>query len=98
MLKRIVILVLFLVILVAMLIFTKLNSGLIEIDLAFRTVTSSIPLAFTMTFVMGLLFGLLCTAIFAIRLINERRQLRKSLRLLESEIHSLRNLPLNDAD
>ena len=98
MLKRIVILVLFLVILVAMLIFTKLNSGLIEIDLAFRTFTSSIPLAFTMTFVIGLLFGLLCTAIFAIRLINERRQLRKSLRLLESEIHSLRNLPLNDAD
>ena len=59
MLKRIVILVLFLVIFVTMLVFTKLNSGLIEIDLAFRTVASSIPLAFTVTFVMGLLFGLL---------------------------------------
>jgi uncharacterized integral membrane protein len=98
MLKKIVILVLFLVILVTMLIFTRLNSELIEIDLAFGTVASSIPLAFTVTFVMGLLFGLLCTTIFAIRLINERRQLRKSLRLSESEIHSLRNLPLNDAD
>ena len=98
MLKRIAILVLFLVILVAMLVFTRLNSGLIEIDLAFVTVASSIPLAFTVTFVMGLLFGLLCTAIFAVRLINERRQLRKSLRLSESEVHSLRNLPLTDAD
>jgi uncharacterized membrane protein YciS (DUF1049 family) len=98
MLKRIFILVLFLVILVTMLIFTKLNSELIEIDLAFRTIAASIPFVFTVTFVMGLLFGLLCTATFAIRLINERRQLRKSLRLSESEIHSLRNLPLNDAD
>ena len=53
MLKRIAILVLFLVILVAMLVFTKLNSGLIEIDLAFVTVASSIPFAFTVTFVMG---------------------------------------------
>jgi uncharacterized integral membrane protein len=98
MLKRIVILALFLVMLVAMLIFTKLNSGLIEIDLAFGTVASSIPFAFTVTFVMGLLFGLLCTTIFAIKLINERRQLRKSLRLSESAARSLRNLPLNDAD
>jgi len=81
-----------------MLVFTRLNPGLVEIDLAFGTVQSSIPLAFTTTFVMGWLFGLLCTAIFAARLVNERRQLRKALRLSESETHSLRNLPLSDAD
>ncbi len=98
MLKRIAVLVLFLIILVIMLVFTRLNPGLVEIDLAFGTVQSSIPLAFTTTFVMGWLFGLLCTAIFAARLVNERRQLRKALRLSESETHSLRNLPLSDAD
>ena len=98
MLKKIAVLVLFLIILVVMLVFTRLNPGLVEVDLAFGTVQSSIPLAFTMTFVMGWLFGLLCTAIFAARMVNERRQLRKALRLSESEAHSLRNLPLTDAD
>jgi uncharacterized integral membrane protein len=81
-----------------MLVFTKLNSGLLEIDLAFGTVESSIPLAFTVTFVIGWLFGLLCTAIFAARLVNERRRLRKALQTSESEVNSLRNLPLADAD
>lgn len=98
MLKKIAVIVLFLIILVVMLVFTRLNPGLVEIDLAFGSVESSIPLAFTMTFVVGWLFGLLCTAIFAARLVTERRQLRKALRLSESEVHSLRNLPLADAD
>jgi putative membrane protein len=98
MLKRIAVLLLFFIILVVMLVFTRLNPGLVEIDLAFGTVESSIPLAFTVTFVFGWLFGLLCTSIFAARLINERRQLRKSLRMSESEVHTLRNLPIVDAD
>lgn len=98
MLKRIAVVVLFLVILVIMLVFTRLNPGLLEIDLAFRTVESSIPLAFTVTFVFGWLFGLLCTAIFAARIVNERRQLRKLLRNSETEVHTLRNLPIVDAD
>ena len=98
MFKRVAILVLFLIILVAMLVFTRLNPGTVTIDLAFGTVDSSIPLAFTITFVFGWLFGLLCTSVFAARLINERRQLRKSLRNSESEVHTLRNLPIVDAD
>lgn len=98
MLKRIALLVLFVIILVVMLVFTRLNPGLVEIDLAFGTVESSIPLAFTVAFVLGWLFGLFSTAVFAARLINERRQLRKALRMSESEVQSLRNLPLADAD
>ncbi len=98
MLKRTAVVVLFLTILMVMLVFTRLNPGLVEIDLAFGTVELSVPLAFTVTFVMGWLFGLLCTAIFAARLVNERRQLRKQLRNSETEVHTLRNLPIADAD
>jgi len=98
MLKRIAVLLLFLIILAVMLVFTRLNPGIVEIDLAFGRIESSVPLAFTVTFVLGWLFGLLSTAIFAGRLVNERRQLRKALRMSESEVHSLRNLPLADAD
>jgi uncharacterized integral membrane protein len=98
MLKRIAILFVFLIILVIMLVFTRLNPGTVTIDLAFGAIESSIPLAFTVTFVFGWLFGLLCTSIFAARIINERRQLRKQLRNSETEVHTLRNLPIVDAD
>jgi len=33
-----------------------------------------------------------------LKLLNERRVLRRALRLTESEVSSLRNLPLSDAD
>jgi hypothetical protein len=36
--------------------------------------------------------------VFVFRLINERRTLRRALRMSESEVTSLRNLPLSDAD
>lgn len=98
MLKKTGVILLILVILVVMLVFTRLNPGVIEIDLAFGIVESSIPLAFTVAFAAGWLFGLLCLVVFVMRLVNERRRLRKALRNTESEISSLRNLPLSDAD
>lgn len=98
MLKRIGIGILVVIIFVMMLWFTSNNPGNVEIDLAFDTVTPSIPLAFSVMFVIGWAFGLLCTSVFILRLINERRQLRRALRHSESEVSSLRNLPLTDAD
>ena len=98
MLKRIGIGILIMVIFVMMLWFTSNNPGVVEIDLAFGVVQPSIPLAFSVTFVMGWVFGLLCTSIFMFRIVNERRRLRRALRNTESEISSLRNLPLADAD
>lgn len=98
MLKRIGLVLLVLVIFLAMLVFARLNPGLIEIDLAFGKVESSVPLAFAVAFALGWLFGLLCTAVAVMRLVNERRQLRKLLRTSESELSTLRNLPLSDAN
>ena len=98
MLKKIGIGILIVVIFVMMLWFTSNNPGNVEIDLAFGTVTPSIPVAFSVIFVVGWAFGLLCTSVFILRLANERRQLRRSLRHSESEVSGLRNLPLTDAD
>lgn len=98
MLKKIGVGILVLIILVFMLAFTSSNPGFVDIDLFFLTVRPSIPLAFSVTFVLGWVFGLLCTSVFIIRLVNERRQLRRALRHSESEVSSLRNLPLADAD
>ena len=98
MLKKIGIGALVVVIFVLMLWFTSNNPGNVEIDLAFGVVNPSIPVAFSVTFIFGWIFGLVCAGLFIFRLINERRRLRRALRHSESEISSLRNLPIADAD
>ena len=98
MLKKIGVGILVLLVFGIMLVFTSSNPGFIDLDLFFLTVRPSIPLAFSITFVIGWAFGLLCTTVFILRLVNERRQLRRKLKSTESEVTSLRNLPLADAD
>lgn len=98
MLKRIGIGILVVLIFLLMLWFTNNNPGVVTLDLAFGVVQPSIPVAFSLTFVIGWAFGLLCTSVFMFRLVNERRRLRRALRNTESEVSSLRNLPLADAD
>ncbi len=98
MLKRIGIVILIILTFLLMLWFTNSNPGVVTLDLAFGTVQPSISLAFSVTFVIGWAFGLMCTSMFFFRLINERRRLRRALSNSESEVSSLRNLPLTDAD
>jgi putative membrane protein len=98
MLKRIGLATLIIIIVVVMATFTANNTGMLDIDLAFTKVTTSIPLAFTVTFAVGWLFGVLCIGFFALKLVNERRVLRRSLKTTESEVSSLRSLPISDAD
>jgi uncharacterized integral membrane protein len=98
MLKRVILLILIILIAIMMATFTAINTGTVDIDLAFAKFTKPLPLVLTFSFAFGWLFGVLCMGFFAIKLINERRMLRRSLRLSESEVTSLRGLPLNDAD
>lgn len=98
MLKRIGLLILVLVIVISILTFTALNSGSIDLDLAFFAGSYPVSVVLVVTFVVGIAFGMLCMTTFVFRLINERRTLRRALRLSESEVSSLRSLPLSDAD
>lgn len=98
MLKRIGLLILIVAIVVLMATFTAINTGSVDIDLAFTKFTKPLPLVLTVTFTLGWLFGLLCMGFFALKLVNQRRALRRALRLSEGEVTSLRGLPLSDAD
>lgn len=98
MLKRAGLIIVVVLLFVLMFTFTALNTGNIEMDLGFTRQSFPIAVAFTCTFILGILFGMLCMTAFVLRLINERRMLRRSLRMSESEVSSLRNLPLSDAD
>ena len=98
MIRKFAVALLILIIFALMLWFTRINPGLIEIDLAFGTIEHSISMAFAITFVLGWLFGLACTSIFIIRVVNERRRLRTARRISDPEVSSLRSLPMADAD
>ena len=98
MIKRAGLIVLIVILFVVMFTFTALNTGQVELDLGFFKRSYPISVAFAATFVLGILFGMLCMTAFVFRLINERRTLRRSLQVSESEVTSLRNLPLSDAD
>jgi len=98
MLKKAGLFLLLIVIFGVMVVFSYLNTGDVEVNLAFVSVTTSVSIAFTVTLVAGWLLGVISMGFFALRLINERRTLRRALRVSESEVSSLRSLPLSDAD
>ncbi len=98
MLKKAGLIVLLILIFGVMVVFSYLNTGDVEVDLAFLSVNTSISIAFTVALVVGWLLGVLSMGVFALRLVNERRSLRRALRVSESEVSTLRSLPLSDAD
>ncbi|MGA8204160.1 MAG: LapA family protein [Woeseiaceae bacterium] len=98
MLRRAGLIVLVVLLVVIMFTFTALNTGRVDLDLAFVKGSYPVSLSFAITFVAGIVFGMLCMTSMMLRLLNDRRTLRRQLRLTESEIKSLRNLPLSDAD
>jgi uncharacterized membrane protein YciS (DUF1049 family) len=98
MLKRIALIIVVIAVAAMVFIFTSLNTGMVDVNLAFDTVTTTVPFALTATFILGWLFGVLCMGYFALKLVNERRLLKRALRLSQTEVSSLRNLPLSDAD
>ena len=98
MLKRAALLVLTLLIAIVVFTFVAQNTGTVEIIFAGFPISHSIAITFIAAFVFGAIFGMLCMSSYALRLINERRMLRRSLRMSESEVSSLRQLPISDAD
>jgi hypothetical protein len=47
---------------------------------------------------VGWTFGIVCALFGILRLITQRRSLRRALRLAEQEVQALRSLPVQDAD
>ena len=97
-LKRIGLVLLIVLIFSAMVVFTAGNPDDVTIRLLHWEKTWPVSLVLTIAFVIGWLFGVLCMGLYALKVSSERRMLRRSLRMTQSEVSSLRNLPLNDAD
>lgn len=79
-------------------VFAALNTGRIELDLAFFAIEVDTSIALLGTFAAGWVFGMACVGLVTLRLLAERRRLRRSARIAEEELRALRSLPEKDAD
>ena len=69
----------------------------VDIGLA-RFENTSLTLALACAFAVGWLFGLASAAYALMRMAAEKRRIRRELRNVETEVASLRTLPMNDAN
>lgn len=97
MLRKILILAVLLIVLLLAGAFVWLNAEIVDLELAFAKVTVPIWQVFLIAFIAGWLVGLLFSAIYILRLINERRRLRKAVATAEAEVSALRTRPIQDA-
>ena len=79
-------------------VFAALNPEPIELELAFGSVSVRKSIAFAVTFGFGFLLGFVIAMGRVVRLMSERRALKKSVRLAEAEVSNLRSLPLRDGE
>ncbi len=79
-------------------VFAASNPGTLVLDLAFVEIELQKSLAFILFLGVGWLFGVLCAGFLMLKMLAERRQMRKALQLAEAEVKTLRSMPLQDAD
>jgi putative membrane protein len=98
MLRYVVFIMIVLVVFMVAVVFAAINPAPMTLDLAFAELEVQTSLALVSFLAAGWLFGLLCAGFLLLKFLGERRQLRKALQLAESEVSSLRSMPLQDAD
>jgi uncharacterized integral membrane protein len=79
-------------------IFSALNPGKIGLEFAFFATEVEKSLAVIGAVAFGWVFGIACALFGILRLVAQRRSLRRALRLAEQEVQALRSLPVQDAD
>lgn len=75
------------------------NPEPVSLDLGIARIDGvSLSVALAGAFALGWLFGLISAGLALLRMIADRRRLRREIRFAEAELGSLRGLPLQDAD
>lgn len=75
------------------------NPEPVSLDLGIARIDGvSLSVALAGAFALGWLFGLISAGAALLRMIADRRRLRREIRFAEAELGSLRGLPLQDAD
>lgn len=78
-------------------VFAAINPEPITLDLAIAEYQMKTSLALLAFLTAGWLFGVSCAGFLMLKILGQRRQLRKALQLAETEVKSLRSMPMQDA-
>lgn len=98
-LRRIAFIVLLVLLALLAAVFAYSNPDPVDIDIGIaRLQDISLTVALAAAFAFGWMFGLLCAGFALLRMLNDKRRLRRNLKLAETELSSLRGLPLQDAN
>ena len=98
MIQRIITIVVLIAVALLAAVFASVNTAVVEVDLLYAVYELPKSLIIIGAMVVGVLIGLLCASLVLVRVFNDRRRLRKALRVSEAEVKSLRSLPLQDAN
>ena len=97
-LRRLTIAAIFIGFVLIAVLFAYSNQEPIAVDVGFRRFENvSLTVALVCAFALGAVFGTLCAGLTMLKMLRERRQLRRELRMAEAELSGLRSLPLQDA-
>ncbi|MEO0345623.1 MAG: LapA family protein [Pseudomonadota bacterium] len=98
MIRRVLTLIVVVIAVVFAAVFATLNTEIIQLDLLFARYELAQSFVIIGALIIGVMLGLAIASLFLLRVTSERRKLRRALSTAETEITSLRSLPLQNAD
>tara|TARA_B100001063_G_scaffold245148_1_gene279940 strand:+ start:1463 stop:1759 length:297 start_codon:yes stop_codon:yes gene_type:complete len=98
MIKKVINTVFILAIFVIAVWFSYLNTDDISINLSFMQVSSKASIIFSIIFISGWLFGILCSLFYVIKILNQKRIIKSDLDQKIEELNTHRTSPLKDAN
>ena len=97
MIRGIIFVVMAILVVLASAMFAHKNPGTVEVDLIVHQFEVVKSVAFTVTLALGWLLGLATASLYLLKSVNEKRKLRKNIKMAEVELKNLRSLPMQDA-
>jgi uncharacterized membrane protein YciS (DUF1049 family) len=98
MIKKVISTVFILAIFVIAVWFSYLNTEDISINLSFIQFSSKASIIFSIIFISGWLFGILCSLFYTIKILNQKRIIKSDLDQKIEELNTHRTLPLKNAN
>ena len=98
MIKKVISTVFILAIFVIAVWFSYLNTDDISINLSFMQFSSKASIIFSIIFISGWLFGILCSFFYVIKILNQKRIIKSDLDQKIKELNAHRASPLKDAN
>lgn len=90
------IIVIFGIIVMLVVIFAGLNTGVVRLDYYFGQTELSLASLVVISLCSGALLGVVASFVTIIRYKNASKGMKKDIQLLEEEVYNLRRLPLRD--